>query len=161
MADRGSYYPGIPVSSGGDEHSHEGLELEDELIFAPAESQYSLSCFDDSRYVQRTPVPGLEWSSAFTQDQIEGDLRLIKGSDSSLKPILPKSLLAATHEDEIPPLLHETRRLFPRKGKGLTFRRRNNQRPPRGNNRYGRKGTLACETCRKRNSKVVLPVRQS
>lgn len=36
----------------------------------------------------------------------------------------------------------------------LIIRRRKNVKPPEGNNRFGRRGTLACEQCRSRNSKV-------
>jgi hypothetical protein len=36
----------------------------------------------------------------------------------------------------------------------LTDRTRKNKKPPEGNNSFGRKGTLACEQCRKRKSKV-------
>ena len=91
---------------------------------------------------------GMRLNDNFPQFQISN------GFDTRSHLVETENSLVQMHEGD-ESMKTQRRKRYNHQLPRLTTRRRKNVKPPKGQNRFGRKGTLACQQCRNRNSKVI------
>ena len=94
-----------------------------------------------------------EMSDSFVLCDIEGPLHKAPMTQN-LKAIYPVSDFTIIEEEHLSSHIKREKRYCIGSESPNERRKRCNVNPPGANNRYGRKGTLGCSQCRKRNRKV-------